>query len=71
MTENQLLELLRVQSNLGPSDFKAIFGDSRGGDLFYLYSRNNWNLLHFLFNNVNGKDRENLIRYINEHQDNG
>lgn len=71
MTEAQLLELLRVQSNLGPSDFESLFGIERGRDLFHLFSRNNWNLLHFLFNNINGEDRDKLIEYINEHQDNG
>lgn len=62
--EENLLKLLKVQSNLTVNHFRDLFGEDRADRLFHLYSRNNWNLLHFLFNNVNGKDREALLKFI-------
>tara|TARA_R110000772_G_C13310310_1_gene440351 strand:- start:20581 stop:20793 length:213 start_codon:yes stop_codon:yes gene_type:complete len=66
-TEDFLLKLLQVQSNLTPMDFKEMFGD-RGRNLFNLYAQNNWNLLHFFFNTVNGECRNKLLEYINNYK---
>jgi len=63
-SEDQLLKLLKVQSNLCPKDFISIFGD-RGHHLFNIFARENWNLISFLFNKVNGEDRENLLQFLN------
>ena len=64
-TEDELLKLLRIQSNLGPKEFCKIFGENRGRSLFQSFSRLNWNLVSFMFNSVNGDDRKNLIEYVN------
>lgn len=64
VTEEQLLKLLKVQSNLCASDFTKIFG-IEGQRLFHLFSRNQWNLLHFAFNVVNGENRIKLLELIN------
>jgi len=64
-TEEQLLQLLKVQSNLYPKDFIELFGEDRGQHLFQIFARESWNLVSFLFNKVNGADREKLLRFIN------
>lgn len=63
-TENQLLQLLKVQSNLNPKDFEKLFGD-RSEHLFRIFARESWNLVSFLFNKVNGEDRQKLLDYVN------
>lgn len=65
MTEDQLLKLLKVQSNISPIDFENLFGD-RGRHLFNIFARESWNLVSFLFNKVNGEDREKLLNLVNE-----
>lgn len=65
-TEEQLLKLLKVQSNLTPKDFKKLFPDLPHELLFRNFAMNNWNLLDFLFNKINGENREVLINYINK-----
>lgn len=62
--EDQLLSLLKVQSNLTPNDFKNLFGD-RGEYLFKIFARESWNLVSFLFNKVNGDDRQKLLDFVN------
>ncbi|WP_281681851.1 hypothetical protein [Zunongwangia profunda] len=64
LTEDKLLKVLRVQSNLNPNDFRELFGD-RGDHLFQLFARDSWNLISFLFNKVNGEEREKLIAFVN------
>ncbi len=64
--ENQLLELLRVQANITPQDFESLFGKDRGRILFNAYAQQNWNLVSFLFNNINGDERNILLNHINE-----
>jgi Fe-S cluster biosynthesis and repair protein YggX len=63
-TEDQLLKLLKVQSNLSPKDFEDLFGE-RGRRLFNIFSRESWNLVSFLFNKVSGEDREKLLNHVN------
>jgi len=62
--EEELLKLLKVQSNLTPKDFNKIFGD-RGDHLFRIFARESWNLISFLFNKVNGEDRKKLLDFVN------
>lgn len=64
ITEELMLNLLKVQSNLSPKDFKRIYGE-RSDRLFQVFARENWNLVSFIFNKVNGEDRQKLIDYVN------
>ena len=64
-TEELLLRLLKVQSNLTPKDFKQIFDKDRAEYYFQIFARDNWNLVSFLFNKINGEEREKLINYVN------
>jgi len=66
-TETQLLGLAKVQSKLGPRDFKELFGVKRGSDLFTIFARDSWNLISFMFNKINGEDRDKLLKMINNY----
>lgn len=64
-TEEFLLALLKVQSNIGPNDFRELFGETKGQKLFNIFARESWNLVSFMFNKVNGEDREKLLAFVN------
>ncbi len=63
-TEDQLLKFLKVQSNLSLKDFELLFGD-RAEHLFRIFARESWNLVSFLFNKINGEDRQKLLDHVN------
>ena len=65
-TEEELLRLLKVQSNIEPSDFRELFGEKKGSDLFRIFARDSWNLISFMFNKINGEDRDKLLKMINK-----
>ena len=66
-TEEQLRGLFKVQSNIGPSDFRELFGEKKGSDLFRIFARDSWNLISFMFNKINGEDRDKLLKMINNY----
>lgn len=65
MKEEELLQLLKIQSNITPGDFRKLFGEDRGDHLFQLFARDTWNLISFMFNKVNGEDRQRLLDFVN------
>lgn len=65
ITEELLLKLMKVQSNLSPNDFKEVYGD-RSDYFFRIFARDSWNLVSFLFNKTNGEDRQKMIDYVNQ-----
>ena len=65
-TETQLLRLVKVQSNIDPSDFRELFGENKGSDLFRIFARDSWNLISFMFNKINGENRDKLLKMINK-----
>ena len=66
-TEEQLRGLFKVQSNIGPSDFRELFGEKKGSDLFRIFARDSWNLISFMFNKINGEDRNKILKMINKY----
>lgn len=64
-SEQQLLILLKVQSNLSPRDFETLFGE-RGRDMFQLFAKNSWNLVSFIFNQISVEERAKVLSYVNE-----
>ena len=66
-TEEQLRGLFKVQSNIGPSDFRELFGEKKGSDLFRIFARYSWNLISFMFNKINREDRDKLLKMINNY----
>lgn len=71
-SEDNLLKLLQVQSNITPNCFAELYGEDKGRRLFSLFARDSWNLLSFLYNKVNGDDRAQLLELINSRiADNG
>ena len=66
-TEEELLRLVKVQSNIDPNDFRELFGEKRGSDLFRIFARDSWNLISFMFNKINGEDRDKLLKMINKY----
>ena len=63
--EAQFLRLLQIGSNIGPAEFEGIFGDE-GRSLFQLFARDGHNMISFMFNKINGDNREKFINYINK-----
>ena len=66
-TEEELLRLVKVQSNIDPNDFRELFGENKGSDLFRIFAGDSWNLISFMFNKINGEDRDKLLKMINNY----
>lgn len=65
-SEEELLQLLKVQSNISPKDFRELFGEDRSERLFPLFAEQGWNVVSFMFNCVNGDDRKKLLEFVND-----
>ena len=66
-TETQLLGLFKVQSNIDPSDFRELFGEGQGDRLFKMFAKDSWNLLSFMFTNIDTEERYRLLKMINKY----
>ena len=66
-TEEQLRGLFKAQSNISPSDFEELFGEREGNRLFRIFARDSWNLISFMFNKINGEDRNKILKMINKY----
>ena len=66
-TEEELRGLFKAQSNISPSDFEELFGEREGNRLFRIFARYSWNLISFMFNKINGEDRDKLLKMINNY----
>jgi len=66
-TEEELLRLLKVQSNLVSTDFKGLFGKERGSYLFGVFASTGWNLISFMFKEINEEDRNKILKMINKY----
>lgn len=64
ITEEILLKIFKIQSNLTPKDFQEI-GIDNHEHKFQLFARGNWNLLGFMFNQCRDSERKLLIDYLN------
>ena len=66
-TEEQLRRLFKVQSNISPSDFEELFGEEQGNSLFKMFAKDSWNLLSFMFTNIDTRERYRLLKMINKY----
>ena len=66
-TEEELLRLLKVQSNLVSTDFKGLFGEEKGSYLFGVFASTGWNLISFMFKEINEEDRNKILKMINKY----
>lgn len=64
LTEERLLGMLRVQSNLTKQDFLDMGLSERD---FQIFAANGWNLLSTMFNNANGAVRKAIIDRLNQY----